>query len=309
MMSNRSTLTATLVCSLAFGLGSSGSAFGAFQGENGRLAALVKNTAAGLPCGDDVGHMNCGHDDRIVTFGSDGRRQRQVARHVTVHSSDVIRDPVWSPDGRRLAFLRGTRPVVMNADGSHRRALRPGRLFYTIAWAADGRHLLLGGPSGPDANESIYRVRADGRKLHLLTNGNDSNPSASSSGAIAFERRSGGTNFVYVIPPGEARPRRVLRGEDPDLSPGGRRLVFARGDGLYTASISGRGVRQITNGHTNIAADHDRQAAWSPDGSRIAFVRESGIYTVRADGRRVKKVPVRTEAATRCGSPATEHCA
>jgi len=76
----------------------------------------------------------------------------------------------------------------------------------------------------------------------------------------------------------------------PALSPDARRVAFAW-DGeskavphIYTASTSGGGARQLTNG-----AASDVAPAWSPDGEKIAFLRESApgmaeVWTIRADG-------------------------
>ena len=55
-----------------------------------------------------------------------------------------VQTPVWSPDGRRIAFLSrrdGSKEVyVVNADGSgQRRLTRDARFFATPAWSPDGR--------------------------------------------------------------------------------------------------------------------------------------------------------------------------
>jgi Tol biopolymer transport system component len=61
-------------------------------------------------------------EGRVWTMGRDGSDRRRLTR-----GADVDWGPVWSPDGRRIAFLR-SRPrqavvSVVNADGSGLRSL------------------------------------------------------------------------------------------------------------------------------------------------------------------------------------------
>ena len=63
-----------------------------------------------------------------------------------------VQTPVWSPDGRRIAFLSrrdGSKELyVVSADGSgQRRLTRDARYSATPAWSPDGRKIAFeGGP-------------------------------------------------------------------------------------------------------------------------------------------------------------------
>jgi hypothetical protein len=62
------------------------------------------------------------------------------ARGGHAHRLAAGADPAWSPDGRRIAFSRGGRILVMRADGSH---------VATVPYAPrtrDGARLRLGLP-------------------------------------------------------------------------------------------------------------------------------------------------------------------
>ena len=61
-----------------------------------------------------------------------------------------VQAPVWSPDGRRIAFLNkrdgGKEVYVVSADGSgQRRLTRDARYAATPAWSPDGRKIAFEG--------------------------------------------------------------------------------------------------------------------------------------------------------------------
>ncbi len=114
-------------------------------------------------------------------------------------------DPVWSPDGRLLAFVRlNTRlgVYVVNADGSGMRKLtrKPMEAYASPAWSPDGRKIAFA--SERDGNSEIYRMKADGSGQRRLT-GNlayDGDPGWSPDGRkITFVSNREGRYDVYVM--------------------------------------------------------------------------------------------------------------
>ena len=111
----------------------------------------------------------------IYVMNADGSGQRRLTQN---RVSD--NDPQWSPDGRRIAFLRGVRRggawkadlYVMNADGSEQRNLggRPVPWF-GCAWSPDGKLIAFTRGRGYE----VAVVNADGGGLRDLTHSRTGN--------------------------------------------------------------------------------------------------------------------------------------
>jgi Tol biopolymer transport system component len=108
-------------------------------------------------------------------IGPDGSGERQLT-HPSPDESDE--DPVWSPDGSTVAFVRlgvdsdrrvtSVSGYLVDADGTDERQLAVLRLaapvaVYRPSWSADGLHLAFAGPAG------TYVVGADGSAFHTVS--------------------------------------------------------------------------------------------------------------------------------------------
>lgn len=165
-------------------------------------------------------------------------RSNGVIRRLT-HYSGADFQPAWSPNERRLAFVRAVHGkyhlFVMNSNGTEQRQLVP---------------------SAPGSS--------------------DLEPAWSPSGnIIAFTRSSAGSRDLYVFDV----PRRSLRKllhvagsiSHPTWSSDGQSLAFAVVTGtssyIYAVNRAGTGLRQVT------AGPYDIEPSWAPIGSMLAFVR------------------------------------
>jgi len=82
-------------------------------------------------------HIAYSAEGGIFVVGVDGSGRRRLV--------DDGADPVWSPDGRSIAFLRRGDLWVMDADGTSQRNLTdsPLETEAEAQWSPDGRTILF----------------------------------------------------------------------------------------------------------------------------------------------------------------------
>jgi Tol biopolymer transport system component len=155
----------------------------------------------------------------LFVMNADGSEQRRLTRN-TVRDSN----PVWSPDGRRIAFESNWQVSVMNADGSgQRRLTRNGGRNFAPAWSPDGqriafeRRLGKGRQSGrcyacrEALTYEVHVMNADGSEQRRLTP-RGAKPGWSPDGrTIAFVSKRGGNNEIYVMNADGSRQRNLTR--------------------------------------------------------------------------------------------------
>ena len=116
--------------------------------------------------------------DRVVAYTADVGGARQLftlslrgtgapPTQLTA-SEQAISDPQWSPDGRRLAFVRDGEIWLIEADGSRlvRVVAKPGG-GRDPRWSPDGQKILF--TSNVNGAPQVFIMAADGNNTYQLT--------------------------------------------------------------------------------------------------------------------------------------------
>jgi TolB protein len=130
----------------------------------------------------------------------------------------------WSPDGRKIAFVRtrntterhdlGSELWATNTDGSGQRLLmRTAReLLFPPVWSPDGRKLLFALYDRGGDNSEVYIMNADGSGQRRLTPAGHS-PSWSPDGrTVAFISTRLGPPAIYLMNPDGSGVRNLTPG-------------------------------------------------------------------------------------------------
>jgi len=250
----------------------------------------------------------------LLVVSPDGQRLGQV------DNLRGSRDPAWSPDGQRLAFVARSWDTnqyglyLMDRQGQVRPPLFADTRLEISApdWAPDGRLVFArwveidGSANGGYASQ-LFIVQPDGIRLSALPGStrSDDQPHLSPDGRqIVFVSQRDGQPDLYRMNVDGSNLGRLTHGTDneahPAWAPDGKWIVYATNRdsqaaqgrnnyNLYIMAPDGTNQCRLTQGE-----DSEWHPAWSPDGMWIAYISllERQVYLVQPDGTQVTALPL-----------------
>ena len=257
------------------------------------------------PNGSQVVYSTCGYDhagyEIAVVDVENGERQQLTMNRYLDHY------PVWSPDGKRIAFISEAEGVgtlglyTMAADGTDMRRIAPTEGRVALAppvWSPDGERLAFVMKSEESDGLYLHTVRNDGSELTKVAE----------------------TSLV-IRPPSEYEFAPAV----PAWSPDGRYLTFIRGNvqdprkiysitegveseeaTIYIVRTDGTEPRQVltlkpygpqpnalavglAGGTLYPYFPKISQVLWSPDGKELLFF-ANGAHLINIDGSNLRRL-------------------
>jgi eukaryotic-like serine/threonine-protein kinase len=222
---------------------------------------------------------------------------RKTLTKLTSEGKDNI-CPVWSPDGKRIAFLsmgrgsdgKGTGLYHKSADGTGQDEQLPGPGLVPYCWSSDGKTLIGVEVTSSTFAEHIAMLSMEGdhaQKTLLQQASVVRSPNISPDGLwMAYTSNESGREEIYVRPFPEVDKGRwqisTSGGGGPLWSTNGRELFYLNGDTVMTVSIKTDpsfdiiGTPQILFRGNFVGPDLGEGTPWDihPDGKRFLMMKE-----------------------------------
>lgn len=255
---------------------------------------------------------------------------------VSEHERGIALDPLWSPDGRYIAYELASlgeeggyfHIYVYDFRSKKNLNLTPQGFLGILgmAWSPDSRHIVFGKMGESDTESDIYRIDVRTHQLINLTPnspGRDEHPAWSPDGKkIAFvSDRSKGvitTDNIWVMNTNGSNPKNLTPNDElgwdetkPEWSPDSRQIAYYRFNPSADQDAPGGpgGLWRLILDSGNEKLLHpfsedpylSNAPAWSPQGDYIAFnfgeEEAMAVWLVWADGYDAHQISEPTDSA------------
>lgn len=225
------------------------------------------------------------------------------ARRITTNRQLNI-TPVWSPDGRAIAYTSYRRGypdifVALIYQGLQQEPTKGVGQNMLPMYSPDGTRIAF--MSNREGNPEIYVMNADGSNVRRITNhpAIDVTPTWSPTGTqIAFTSDRAGTPQIYIVGADGLNLRRLTTTESyadrPTWSPPPfNEIAFAARTGpgydIKIYDLASGTTRQVTFGEGT-----NESPAYAPNGRHLAFTSTRAgrvqVFTIGRDGRGLKQI-------------------
>lgn len=117
-------------------------------------------------------------DDRLYVMGRFGGEARRITPPAASGTPGTLTNtgestPVWSPDGRLIAFSRreadNSQAIWVTDPNGEARMLASGKAYAMPSWSPDGRYLAFSGEAGKEGRAQLFAVEVEtGRVARLV---------------------------------------------------------------------------------------------------------------------------------------------
>ena len=251
-------------------------------------------------------------DGRTLVFVAAGYIWEQPLNGGSAHrlfeGHALEREPVFSPDGKQLAFVRdqnGTQEVsVLDFESRQTRTLASGLVYLGLSWSPDGERVLFAQRAGGGGFLLVAVRLSDGEKETLGSVGWwSARPHLSEDGEWLYWSDNG---VLYRRPLAEkVEPESVTdlvrHLSDGLVSPDGKWLVFRRNAEIWVAPLGKDLVRE--EDVRRLGPDGGDTFAFTPDGAELIYAVGSRVWRHPLEDGEPEEIPIRLEAMSAKPSP------